>query len=485
MKLTKHTWILGERIDGGGFGKVYEVRGDDGFQAVAKLVPKDPGADRELLFANLDGVRNVIPIIDQGEDGPSWVLVMPKAEKSLSRYLVDTGGRVNAEEAIWVLSDIAAALTDLDGRVVHRDLKPDNVLLLDGKWCLADFGISRYAEATTGSDTRKYAWTPRYAAPEQWRLEHATSATDVYAFGVIAYQLLTGATPFSGPDFRDQHLHAVPAQLEGFSTALSALVEECLYKAPQARPRPREITGRLARAGSAPASEGLAQLQQANRAFVLRRSEDDLQESVRLSEEERRAQLAEAANLSLTRIADALGTAITDSASSASRSVGLNVGWTIRLNQAELRFAPPSEAKTNGWGSWTPPAFTVIAHSELNLKVSDNRRYGYKGRSHSIWYCDAREEGQFQWYETAFMSSPLVASYHEQDPFALPPGEASAKALGHSMAEYQVAWPFSRIFPGELDEFISRWAGWLAAAAQGRLSHPSMMPEREPRGSWR
>ena len=84
--------------------------------------------------------------------------------------------------------------------MVHRDLKPENVLFLDGHWCVADFGISRYAEASTAPDTRKYALTPAYAAPERWRNEHATSATDVYSLGVIAFELLTGARPFPGPD---------------------------------------------------------------------------------------------------------------------------------------------------------------------------------------------------------------------------------------------------------------------------------------------
>jgi serine/threonine-protein kinase len=63
-------------------------------------------------------------------------------------------------------------------------LKPDNGLLLGEHWCLADFGISRCAEATTAPDTRKYSMTWDYAATEQWRHERATSAMDVYALGV-------------------------------------------------------------------------------------------------------------------------------------------------------------------------------------------------------------------------------------------------------------------------------------------------------------
>jgi hypothetical protein len=65
------------------------------------------------------------------------------------------------------------------------------------------------------------------------------------------------------------------------------------------------------------------------------------------------------------------------------------------------------------------------------------------------------------------------------------PSEESAKAVVSGMAEWQVAWPFIPLAVGDLDEFINRWGGWFADAAQGQLTHPSSMPERSPQGSWR
>lgn len=126
---------------------------------------------------------------------------------------------------------IAATLVDLDGRVVHRDLKPENVLLHGGHRCLADFGISRYAEATTAPDTRKYAMSPPYAAPEQWRFERAGTPADAYAFGVMAYELLSGSLPFTGPDFRDQHLNKVPEPLTAASNDLQGLAAALFHAA--------------------------------------------------------------------------------------------------------------------------------------------------------------------------------------------------------------------------------------------------------------
>jgi serine/threonine-protein kinase len=84
------------------------------------------------------------------------------------------------------------------------------------------------------------------------------------------------------------------------------------------------------------------------------------------------------------------------------------------------------------------------------------------------------------------MILPILAKESPpQDPFALDPSEKSAKALGAGINEFQVAWPFTAVGIGDLDEFINRWASWFADAAQGQLQRPSTMPERPPNGSWR
>ena len=350
MRLERAEWTLGERIREGGMGNIYDVSSAEYGMAVAKLVPKAPGAERELLFADLTGACNVIPVLDRGETGDYWVIVMPKADKSLREYLEEAGGPIGAAEAVNILLDIAAALTDLAGRVVHRDLKPENVLFYDGRWCVADFGISRYVEAATGPNTKKHAGSAFYAAPEQWRGERAEAAADVYAFGVIGYELLSGARPFTGPDYRDQHLNKSPEPLTGVADSLGALVEECLYKAPGARPSPAAVLSRLERAAAAAASRGVARLQAANRANVIRQGEIGRQASALQSEADRRQELATVAVQALKRMATTLRDVITDNAPSASVSTGLEPWWTIALNRAELRLAPPMTLIRDPWG---------------------------------------------------------------------------------------------------------------------------------------
>ncbi|MFL5281819.1 MAG: protein kinase domain-containing protein [Rhodopila sp.] len=187
-------------------------------------------------------------------------------------------------------------------------------------WCLADFGISRYAEATTSPDTQKFAMSVPYAAPERWRAERATGATDVYALDIMGFELLTGAWPFTGPelfDFRDQHLHADPPPMTNVPMALTSLIAECLYKSPGARPSPQNILTRLQSAGQAPVSPGRARLQQANLQEVARQGESVRCESAHRSEAQRRQDLFRDVTASFKQIGDRLKSAIAEDAPSA------------------------------------------------------------------------------------------------------------------------------------------------------------------------
>ncbi|GGN23638.1 hypothetical protein GCM10011609_76550 [Lentzea pudingi] len=505
VKLRDHEWSIGDRIGEGGYGQVYEATSAQGEQAVAKLVPKEPGAEREALFGNdLSGVRHVVPVIDQGETENHWVLVMSRAQKSLKEHLDERGGPFDTAEAVAILTDIAETLADLDGRVVHRDLKPANVLLLEGRWCLADFGIARYADAATATVTRKYAGSPPYVAPERWRGERATSLTDIYSFGVIAYELLAGKRPFVGTDdeVRHQHLEDMPAHLEAVPALLAALVEECLTKAAAARPRPANVVTRLTKIEQQVPAGGLARLQEANRAEAIRRGEAARDASQARTEAESRQELFTAAKANLDRVSAMFKEAVLDAAPTARqvRLIGdgraldatltaaearsIVGGWALNLCDAVLSISDATATSANPWGRRQPPAFSVIAHAEVTIRIPPDR-FEYEGRQHSLWYCDAHETDHFQWFETAFMVAAYVPKRGRLDPFAIDPSEHAAKAIGSGMAEWQLAWPFTPLGVGDMDEFVTRWAGWFGDGATGQLRHPSHMPDRSPDGSWR
>jgi hypothetical protein len=475
----KQRWVLGDPLKKGGFGQVYAATGDDGSSVAVKLVPKEPGADRELLFANPDGVRNVVPVLDVGETDHSFVMVMPRADATLRERLVDTGGALPTEEALAVLTDVVTALADLDGRVVHRDIKPENVMLLNGTWCLADFGISRYAEASTAPDTRKYSLTKEYAAPEQWKMERATSATDVYAVGVMAFELIAGERPFPGPDlydFREQHLHDTPPRLEGVSPQFGAIVQDCLAKPQQARPAPSSLLNRLQRAGALSSAPGLSALADAYRQQSEQRAVADAAASRAMTEQERRGGLADAASRTLEGVSTTLLSTVLGEAPGIPVKRREDGGWHVELGSARFGLSASEPVPDRG-PRWP---FDVIAHATVSVVLPPNRA-GWEGRSHSLWYCDAQREGEYGWFETAFMA---LRGGRSQEPFALQPGDAEG-AVSTVMTSTQVAWPFTELVPGETDEFVDRWIGWFGAAVKGELFRPSTLPERNPAGSWR
>ena len=477
-------WVLGPQIGRGGFGRVFEAVGDDGRLAAAKLIPKEPGADRELLFEDLMGVRRVVPIIDSGEWEANWVLVMPRAAKSLRTHLTERGS-LSAEETVAILSDVAMALADLRGRVIHRDIKPENLLFLDGQWCLSDFGIARYAEASTAPDTHKWAWTPPYNPPERWRGERATPASDIYSLGVMAFEMLSGRWPFVGPDFRSQHLTEDSPPLTGCPALLASFVTECLFKAANVRPTAANLLARLALIFR-PSSPGAGHLQAANQAQVQRIANETAVQSAARSASERRREIVASATKALAIVAERLGQSIRDNAPAAAwqpAQRGGLLGSSVRLGPATLCLSSVEHSRDDVWRYWRP-GFQLIAHAAIDVRIPPDR-YDYEGRSHSLWFCDAQESGVFRWYETAFMISPLIPKRGRQDPFALPPGEEAGKALSPGLAEVQVAWPFTPVEPGNEVEFLERWMAWFAQAAQGQLGNPSSMPERRPEGSWR
>ena len=425
-------WSIGDTLGEGGFGRVFLAKSVDEPSAVAKFVPKNPGADRELLFENPEGMPNVVPILDKGDWGDFWVLVMPQADKSLKDYMDEMGGCLPTDEAIKVLADIAEALSAIDGHIVHRDIKPANVLLLEGRWCLADFGISRYAEATTAPDTHKYSMTPPYAAPEQWRGERATSATDVYALGVVGYELLAGQPPFGGPDYRSQHLGVTPEPIPNIPTKLQSLVAECLYKSLGARPTPQNLIARLTGVGSA-TSVAQHRLQQANDIAVQRRAESARQSSLARSRAERRANLREDSGHSWDALMTLLQDAVDEHASASEPCPGMSP-WAWSLNDAYLIAEEPKAPRDD-----VDLPFEVIAYSSIRVVTP------YRGRSHSLWYCDAQETGQFRWYESAFWSMLGVGT--QDIPFALAPGGMPTlllrPACTHTKSRGRL-WPLTR-----------------------------------------
>jgi serine/threonine-protein kinase len=211
----------------------------------------------------------------------------------------------------------------------------------------------------------------------------------------------------------------------------------------------------------------LERLQEAHEREVVARAEAQSHASAAESARDRHERLFGDARRDLGLIAHELESALVDSAPSAVRGAGGGALWMLQLGKAVLRF---SEA----WPQYPTPVgipFEVQAYAELGLEAPGFN--GYKGRSHSLWYCDPEEENRFRWYEMAFTPHAFAGLPGPVAPYALNPQEG-APAITTGMNMVQLAMNLKRLEPGELDEFIVRWGNWLADAASGNWSLPSL-----------
>jgi Tol biopolymer transport system component len=188
---------------------------------------------------------HIVPLYDSGEADGSLYYVMPyEAGLSLRERVVSDGG-LPLEDVVLILRDVCDALGHAHSRgIVHRDIKPDNVLLSGRHAMVADFGVAKAAtDAAAGPASAIAFGTPAYMAPEQIEASpDVDHRADIYAVGVLAYELLAGAPPFSGDsraDIAARHLHEMPVPLAtlrpGIPDSLAGLVMKCLAKRPEHR----------------------------------------------------------------------------------------------------------------------------------------------------------------------------------------------------------------------------------------------------------
>src|ERR1700733_14505348 len=214
--------VIGE----GAFGRVYSGRDRRLERPVAvKLIKpwwaEDPEWGRsferegQLLARGSD--PGIVQIFDVGHapEGLYYVSELVEGESLAARL---RRGPLTPWEAAGLAEQLCRALGRAHGQsVVHRDVKPANILLsADGRLKVGDFGIARLAEGSTDGASATVVGTPRYMSPEQARGRRATPATDVYSVGIVLYEMLAGRPPFdehSAVELALRHLHDRPPKL--------------------------------------------------------------------------------------------------------------------------------------------------------------------------------------------------------------------------------------------------------------------------------
>lgn len=204
----------------------------------------------------------IVAVYDYGEDERTAWIVMEMVEGGSLKELLDRGERLPLADTVRLMGEILAALGYAHGRgVVHRDVKPANVLLTaEGHAKLGDFGIARL-ENSAMTQLGTMMGTPHYMAPEQFRSEVVDARADLWAAGVLLYQLLTGEKPFSGGFTAMMHKALnteppAPSQLSVTAPpALDAVVARALAKRPDQRwPDANAFAEAIRQAAAAPSA---------------------------------------------------------------------------------------------------------------------------------------------------------------------------------------------------------------------------------------
>jgi TolB-like protein/Tfp pilus assembly protein PilF len=247
QEALRQRYTLERELGRGGMAVVYLARDlrHDRPVALKVLLPslaQSLGAERflrEIRTAARLQHPHILSVHDSGDaDGQLW-FTMPYVEGETLRRRLQREGQLPLPDALRITREVADGL-DFAHRhgVVHRDVKPENILLSDGHALVADFGISRVLAGDEGAEalteTGVSVGTPAYMSPEQATGQPVDARTDVYALGAVLYETLAGEPPFTGPTPQAviaKRIHTEPAPLRALRPAVPEHVEHAVARA--------------------------------------------------------------------------------------------------------------------------------------------------------------------------------------------------------------------------------------------------------------
>jgi eukaryotic-like serine/threonine-protein kinase len=242
-----------ERLGQGGMGTVYKVQDLELDRVVAlKTIRPDLASNasalrrlkQETLLTRQIAHRNVIRVFDLGVSEGLRFITMEFVEGNDLKSVLELKKKLPVDKALEILTQIVQGLVAAHGEdVVHRDLKPQNILLSnDGRVRIVDFGLARSFADTGITHTGTILGTPTYMAPEQALGKQGDVRSDIFSFGVIAFEMLSGALPYPNQTLSESLLSRTRGQarpIEDFAPEtpawLARIVMRCLEREPQNR----------------------------------------------------------------------------------------------------------------------------------------------------------------------------------------------------------------------------------------------------------
>lgn len=208
-RLLGNRYEILEKVGGGGMSLVYRAKDIFLNRAVAIKVLREQFANdeefvkrfrREAQAVASLSHSNIVSIYDVGVEGEVYYLVMEMVEGNNLKEVIKEKGSLPLEEAVRITQQICDALQHAhEHQIIHRDVKPHNILLTKkGRAKVTDFGIARAVSTATVTHTKNIMGSVHYFSPEQAKGEIADEKSDIYALGVVLYEMITGTMPFEG-----------------------------------------------------------------------------------------------------------------------------------------------------------------------------------------------------------------------------------------------------------------------------------------------
>jgi eukaryotic-like serine/threonine-protein kinase len=191
---------------------------------------------REAESATSLNHPNIVSIYDVGEEEDTYFIVMEYVEGKTLKDLIKEQGRIPIEQSLSIMKQITSAITHAhDHHIIHRDIKPHNILLnRDGEAKVTDFGIAMAMTSATITHTNSVLGSVHYFSPEQARGGITNEKSDIYSLGIVLYEMVTGELPFSGESpvtVALKHLQEEVKSPKAINPFIPQSIENIIYKA--------------------------------------------------------------------------------------------------------------------------------------------------------------------------------------------------------------------------------------------------------------